>query len=165
MGVDKALVGEGAESVLKRKLETLPESEWDYVLLDCPPTLGTLAVNALTAAREVLVPVEAHVLPLAGVVQLLEMVALVKGRLNAELAVTGILACRVDARTRHSREVVEKLRERFGSLVYRTVIRESVRLAEYPSFHQPILHYAARSNGAKDYREAAKELIEQERSS
>ena len=136
------------------------------MLLDCPPTLGTLALNALTAAREVLVSVEAHVLPLAGVVQLLEMVALVKGRvINPELAVTGILACRVDARTRHSREVVEKLRERFGPLVYRTVIRESVRLAECPSFHQPILGYAARSNGAKDYREAAKELIEQERSS
>ncbi len=166
VGVDKALVGEaGAESILKRKLEALPEEEWDYVLFDCPPTLGTLAVNALAAAREVLVPVEAHVLPLAGVVQLLELVEVVKERLNPELAVTGILACRVDARTRHSREVVEKLRERFGPIVYRTVLRESVRLAECPSFHQPILSYAARSTGAKDYREAAKELIEQERSS
>jgi chromosome partitioning protein len=143
-------------------LERLPPDRWDYVLLDCPPTLGILTVNALAAARELLVPVEAHVMALSGLAQLLHTVEVVRDRLNPDLQVTGILACRVDSRTRHAREVVERLRERSGNLVYRTVIRENIRLAECPSFGQPITQYDPKSAGAADYRALAQEIMEQE---
>src|SRR5258708_9197264 len=96
-GVEKALAGEvGAESILRRRIRKLPKDKWDYLLIDCPPTLGILAINALTAADEVLIPVEAHVMALAGVAQIIKTAEVVKDRLNADLELTGILACRVD---------------------------------------------------------------------
>ncbi|MBI4644491.1 MAG: ParA family protein [Deltaproteobacteria bacterium] len=163
VGVEKILAGEvGAETILRRHLEGLPPERWDYILMDCPPTLGVLTVNALAAARELLVPVEAHVMALSGLAQLLHTVEVVQARLNPELVISGILACRVDARTRHAREVVERLRERSGDLVYQTVIRENIRLAECPSFGQPITQSDPRSAGAADYRALAAEVIRQE---
>jgi chromosome partitioning protein len=163
VGVEKMLAGEvGAETILRRNLERLPQGRWDYVLLDCPPTLGILTVNALAAVAELLVPVEAHVMALGGLAQLLQTVEIVRDRLNPNLKISGILACRVDARTRHAREVVEELRKRSGDLVYRTVIRENIRLAECPSFGQPITSYDPKSAGAADYRALASEIIGQE---
>lgn len=160
VGVEKALAAaEDAERRLRRNLEDLPTGRWDYVLLDCPPALGVVTVNALAAAAEVLIPVEAHVLPLKGLVQLLSTLEVVRERLNADLGIFGILVCRLDSRTRHSREVLEILRERFGSQVFETVIRENVRLAECPSFGQPITLYAPRSTGALDYRALAGEIL------
>jgi len=165
VGVEKALAGEmGAETILRRNLERLPTDRWDYVLVDCPPALGILTINALTAVREVLIPVEAHVMALGGLAQLLQTITVVRERLNPDLEISGILACRVDARTRHAQEVVEQLRDRFGNLVYNVVIRENVRLAEAPSFGQPITLYDPRSHGAEDYRALAQEIIAQERS-
>lgn len=162
---ERLLAGEvGAEMLLRKSLEGLPVGKWDYVLLDCPPALGILTVNALAAARELLVPIEAHVMPLNGLVQLMRSVELVRGRLNPALAVAGILACRVNRRTRHALEVVEELRRRFGPLVLRSEVRESVRLAECPSFGEPVTRYAGRSAGAEDYRAVASEILEQERS-
>jgi chromosome partitioning protein len=164
VGAEKFLAGEvGAETILRRNLEAVEkEGRWDYALVDCPPTLGVLTVNALAATSEVLVPVEAHVMALSGLAQLIETVQLVQERLNPELRITGILACRVDARTRHAQEVVEQLRERFGKLVYESVIRENVRVAEAPSFSMPITIYDHRSYGASDYRALAEEVIAQE---
>jgi chromosome partitioning protein len=163
VGAEKFLAGEvGAETILRRNLETVTEERWEYALLDCPPTLGVLTVNALAATSEVLVPVEAHVMALSGLAQLIETVQLVQERLNPALKITGILACRVDARTRHAQEVVEQLRERFGNLVYKSVIRENVRVAEAPSFSVPITVYDQRSYGAVDYRALADEVIAQE---
>jgi len=163
MGVERIMSGEvGAELILKRNLARLPGDGWDYLLIDCPPTLGILTISALAAVKELLVPVEAHVMALSGLAQLLHTVEVVKERLNPDLRVTGILACRVDARTRHAREVVEQLRERSGDLVYQTVIRENIRLAECPSFGQPITGYDPRSSGAADYRSLAQEIIAQE---
>jgi chromosome partitioning protein len=165
VGAEKALAGEvGAETILRRHLQALPEKTWHYVLIDCPPSLGILTVNAMTAVREIIVPVEAHVMALNGLAQLLKTVDVAKERLNPELKITGILACRVDARTRHALEVVEQLRDRFGKTVYNVVIRENVRLAESPSFKQPIIQYDSRSYGAEDYRALAKAVIKQERS-
>lgn len=165
VGAEKALAGEvGAETILRRHLQALPENIWHYVLIDCPPSLGILTVNAMTAVREIIVPVEAHVMALNGLAQLLKTVDVAKERLNPELKITGILACRVDARTRHALEVVEQLRARFGKTVYSVVIRENVRLAESPSFKQPITQYDPRSYGAEDYRALAKAVIKQERS-
>ena len=152
----------GAEMILRRQLQRLPATAWDYVLLDCPPSLGVLTLNALVAAREVLVPVEAHVMALGGLAQLLATLEVVRERLNPQLELAGIVACRLDARTRHGREVLQELQSRFGERVYRATIRENVRLAEAPSFGEPITRYDARSTGTADYRALAEEVIRQE---
>jgi chromosome partitioning protein len=162
-GVEKALSNEVAsESILKLKFERMPNKPWDYLLIDCPPTLGVLSLNALTTANEVLVPVEAHVMALHGLVQLLKTISLVKQRLNPQLEVTGILACRFDARTKHSHEVLSQLRARFEGKVYQCTIRENIRLAEAPLHLKPITTYDPSCNGSQDYRNLAKEIILQE---
>lgn len=151
-----------AETILRRKVAAVSPADWDYIFVDCPPALGMLTLNALAAVHEVLVPVEAHVMALRGVAQLLGTLEGVRDGLNPELRLSGIVACRVDARTRHAQEVVDQLRARFGDVVYQTVIRENVRLAEAPSFGEPITRYDGRSAGAADYRALASEVIEQE---
>jgi len=162
-GVDRALAEEvGPETILRGHLGRLPP-RWKYILLDCPPALGILTVNALTSAREVLITVEAHVMALQGLAKLLQTIEVVRKRLNTKLELAGVLACRVDARTRHGLEVVEDLRSRFADQMYKTEIRENVRLAECPSFRQPITQYDIHSRGAEDYRELAREVIAQER--
>jgi chromosome partitioning protein len=162
VGAEKALAGEvGAETILRRRLAAL-KGPWQYILIDCPPALGLLTVNALAAAQEVLVTVESHVMALSGLTRLLETLEVVKERLNPDIKMAGILACRVDARTRHAQEVVEQLQNRFGSLVYKTLIRENVRLAECPSFGLPITLYDPQCNGAADYRQLATDVIRQE---
>ena len=162
VGVDKALAGEvGAEMILSRHLTPLSD-QWDYILLDCSPTLGIVTINALAAAREILIPVEAHVMALRGLAHLLKTVETIRVRLNADLTIAGILACRVDARTRHALEVVAQLRERFGTQVFQVVIRESIRLAECPSFGKPVTYYDPQGHGAKDYRMLAEEVIKLE---
>ncbi len=158
-GVEKALAGEVAsESILKNKLDRLDNQPWDYILIDCPPTLGILSLNALTMAEEVLVPVEAHVMALHGLVQLLKTINLVKQRLNPKLEIAGILPCRVDFRTKHSQEVVAQLKARFEGKVYKSVIRENIRLAEAPLHLKPITTYDTHCKGAADYRSLAQEL-------
>jgi chromosome partitioning protein len=152
----------GAETILRTKLARLPD-RWDYVLLDTGPALGALTVSGLATAREILVPVESHSLALDGLAQLLETVDVVQERLNPDVRITGILACRVAGRTRHCNEVVDELRSRFGDLVFTTVIRENVRLAEAHSFGQPITEYDTRSAGAADYRALATEVISKEK--
>jgi len=121
-------------------------------------------LNALTMANEVLIPVEAHVMALHGLVQLLKTINLVQQRLNASLKVAGILACRVDFRTKHASEVLSQLRSRFAGQVYNTVIRENIRLAEAPLHLKPITVYDPNCNGSKDYRALAVEIIRQEKS-
>jgi chromosome partitioning protein len=158
VGVDKALAGEvGAETILRRALDGLPQ-RWDAVVVDCPPSLGLLAVSALAGCPEVLVPVETRVMALAGLAALVQTVERVRDRLNPGLRLAGLLACRFDTRTRLSQDIVSTLRERFAGDVFQTVIRENVRLAEAPSFGKPITLYDPRSAGAEDYRSAAVEL-------
>jgi chromosome partitioning protein len=160
VGAEKALAAEpGAEIILRDKLEGVGD-EFDYILIDCPPTLGVLSVNALTAVGEVLVPVAAQVMSLHGIAQLQQTIELVKRRLNPRLTFAGILACRLDQRTNHGPEIVAKLRERFPE-TFRTTIRENVRLAECPSMGEPITSYAPTSSGAEDYRALADELMKQ----
>jgi len=162
-GVEKALANDvGAEKSLKSKFEGLKHKPWDYVLIDCPPTLGILSLNALSLVDEVLVPVETHVMALHGLVQLLKTISLVQQRLNPTLQLTGILACRVDFRTKHSPEVLSQLRTRFEGKVYKNVIRENIKLAEAPLHMKPIIQYDPHSHGSADYRGLAKEVIEQE---
>ena len=161
--VERALAGEpGAEHTLKLRLKQLPAGRFSYILIDCPPSLGLLTVNALTAASEVFVPVEAHVLGLHGLDKLVQTVAVVKERLNASLRISGIVACRVKSQTRHAQEVMNDIRERFPELFFEAVIRENIRLTECPSQGVPITSYAPTSHGADDYRKLASEVIAQE---
>lgn len=162
VGIEKALAREkDAEMILRPKVAAL--TGWDYILLDCPPTLGVLAVNALAASDEVLVPVESHVMALDGLKALTSTINTVKVNMDLPVLMGGIVACRVDARTRHALEVVEALRAAYPQFVYKTVIRENVRLAECPSFGVPITQYDPKSHGAEDYRSLAAEVIGEEK--
>lgn len=163
IGLEKRLAQEvGAETILKHKIAELNQKEWDYLLIDCPPTLGLLTINALTTAQEVIVPVEARIMALNGLVQLLETIGIIKERLNPKLRISGIVPCRVDYRTNHAQEVVKELRNNFKEKVYKTAIRENIRLAEAPSYTKPITAYDAHCNGTRDYRALAREIIKQE---
>ena len=156
--VERTAAGTKAEGRLRRAVLALPET-WDWVLVDCPPSLGLLALSALVACPFVLVPVEAHTMALAGLAALQQTMAHVRAELNPDLELLAVLACRVDARTNLSRDVVTRLRDWGGPLVLEAIVRESVRLAEAPSFHQPITQYAPASSGAEDYRAVAAELL------
>ncbi len=159
-GVEKALSGEiGSETILKNKLLKEINEQWDYVLIDCPPTLGILSINALTTAKEVIIPVEAHVMALHGLVQLLKTIQMVQERLNPDLKITGILPCRVDLRTKHSKEVLSQLNTRFKKQIFQSIIRENIRLAEAPLHLKPIFEYDKLCNGSVDYNMLAKEVM------
>lgn len=162
-GAEKLLANEvGRDTILKKKLKDMVD-EYDYLLFDCPPSLGVITINALTAAREVFIPVETKILALNGLVTLTHTIQLVKERLNPSLEITGIIACMYESRTNLSREVVEKLRARFGKKVFKTIIRENVRLAECPISGLPIHLYAPGSAGAHDYENLTDEVIASEK--
>jgi chromosome partitioning protein len=157
---EKITAGEiSVESRLKRRLGGLDKNRWDYVLIDTPPTLGLITLNALTAAQDLLVPVTTHVLSLSGVAQLIETFDEVKEILNPSLNILGFVACRVDVRTRHSKDIIELLMNQFGNKVLKSTIRESIRLAEAPSFQQSITEYESKSTASEDYRALAAEII------
>ena len=139
-----------------RAMERLP-AIWDMVLVDCAPSLGYLGVAPLAACEEALVPVEAHVLAMAGITSLLETMARIQVKLNPGLRLSGVVACRVN-RTAHARAVAERLGQRFPEAFLSTQVRESIRLAEAPSFRLPITQYAPASTGAEDYRAVAAEF-------
>jgi len=145
-------------SVLRSALRGVGR-RYDWVLLDCPPGLGLLTVNALAAAGELIAPVPTEALGLEGVGQLLETVDQVRRQLNRRLRVRGLLATRYDRRERVAQEVVERLRTDYGEPVFATVIRRNVRLSEAPAFQQPITTYAPQSRGAEDYRALAQEVL------
>ncbi len=162
-GVEKALASEvGAETILRQQCKKLQKNGYNYILIDCPPNLGILTINALTAAQEVIIPVEARVMALSGLVQLMQTIDIIKQRLNKNLHIAGIVPCRVDARTKHAREVVAALKSNFKGMLYQTAIRENIRLSEAPSFTQPIIDYDTNCYGSFDYRALAKEVIKQE---
>ncbi|MFO7959778.1 MAG: ParA family protein [Nitriliruptoraceae bacterium] len=145
------------EHRLDRALEgVLPE--FDLVLVDCPPSLGLLTINALVAAHEVLVPIQCEYYALEGLSQLLRTVELVADNLNRRLRVGGVVLTMYDARTNLAQQVVEEVRNYFGELTYTTVIPRSVRLSEAPSFGQPISVYDPASRGARAYQRLAREV-------
>jgi chromosome partitioning protein len=164
MGLEKRLAQEvGAEIILKNKFQEIKRGQYDYIIIDCPPTLGILTINALTAVHEIIVPVEARIMALSGLIQLLQTISVIKDRLNPKLRISGIVPCRVDLRTNHAKEVVKELRTNFKDKMYKTAIRENIRLSEAPSYLQPITKYDTHCNGAQDYRLLAREVIKQER--
>jgi chromosome partitioning protein len=145
------------ELKLKRALEAV-RNEYDVVLIDCPPSLGLLTVNGLAAADDVIVPIQCEYYALEGLGQLLRNVALVRSSLNATLDVRGIILTMFDARTRLAEQVETEVREHFGTKVYKTVVPRTVRLAEAPSFGQPVIVFDPTSRGAVAYRNLAKEV-------
>ncbi len=143
---------------LREKLP--PTREFDFVLIDTPPSLGFLTINALGAADEVLIPVQASFLALGGLTRLQETVEVVRGRTNPGLRINGVVVTMFDRRTVHSREVEARLREHFGPLVYRTVIDRSVDFDYATAAREPLVSYEPRSRGSSAYRRLAQEVIE-----
>ena len=149
---------ENREIVLKNAIASIKD-DYDYILFDCPPSLGLLTVNSLTASDEVLIPVQSEYYALAGLVQLMNTIKLIKDSLNAQLAIAGVLITMYDSRLNIAKEVVEEIRKHFSGHVFETVIYRNVRLAEAPSHGKPIIQYAATSKGATNYLMLAEELI------
>jgi chromosome partitioning protein len=149
----------GGERYLAQSLEGTT-TDYSFVFLDCPPSLGPLTVNALAAADGVLVPVQAEYYALEGLAQLLGSVELVRRRLNPRLVVSGVLLTMVDRRTRLAAEVEDEVRRHLGNLVFHTSVPRSVRLAEAPSHGLPVIAYDRRSAGAEAYWKVAMELVE-----
>jgi len=166
-GAEVELVEEdGREQRLKEALARSPrvgnaEDRWDYVLIDCPPSLGLLTVNALVASTEVMIPIQAEYYALEGLGQLLKTVEMVRAALNPTLKVSSMLITMYDARTRLASQVAEEVREHFRDTVMRTFIPRAVRVSEAPSFGQTVMTYDPGSPGALSYLEAAKELAKQ----
>ncbi|MDO8361594.1 MAG: AAA family ATPase [Actinomycetota bacterium] len=145
------------ENRLRRAIQGVL-SDYDYILIDCPPSLGLLTVNGLNAAAEVLVPIQCEYYALEGLGQLLRNVDLVKRNLNPQLEVSTIVCVMYDARTKLADQVVKEVREHFGDKVCRSVVPRTVRLSEAPSFGQPIITFDSTSRGATAYRGVAKEV-------
>jgi chromosome partitioning protein len=159
-GAEVELVGVMArETRLKSSIAPLRE-QYDTVLLDCPPSLGLLTVNALTAADSVLIPLQCEYLALEGLTQLISAIRLVQDHLNPSLRIEGVLLTMFDARLNLSQQVVEEARKFFAERVYKTLIPRNVRLSEAPSFGKPIVLYDPHSTGAESYRELAREVLE-----
>ena len=158
VGAELELVNRGnRESVMKRALSEARQ-QYKYVLIDCPPSLGLLTLNMLTAADSVLIPIQCEYYALEGLSQLLNAVRLVQQNFNPALAIEGVLLTMYDARLNLSKQVDVEAREYFGNKVYRTAIPRNVRLAEAPSFGKPIILYDVRSVGAKSYLSLAQEM-------
>jgi len=159
VNLDRALAGEpGAEQILKLALQ---EAEaWDIVLIDCPPALGLATLNALATATSVLIACEMTSLAVSGLDALLQTIEKVRARINPELAMLGIVPNKVDFRTRLTRDVIDGLRARFNGDLLDTCIRQSIRLAEAPSFRLPINSYDPTGRGAHDFRDLASEVAQ-----
>src|ERR671933_423105 len=160
VGAEVELVSSLArEFKLKRALEKLPPDSYDRVLLDCPPSLDLLTLNALTAADEVLIPIQCEYYALEGLTQLMRSIRMVREELNPDLKIGGVLLTMFDTRTNLAHQVVEEVRTFFGNQVFHTVIPRNVRLSEAPSFGLPVALYAPKSVGAEAYAAVAEEVL------
>jgi chromosome partitioning protein len=154
----------GREYIVKEALAPVRD-EYDYVLIDAPPSLGLLTVNALTASDEVIIPLQCEYLALRGMRFLLETIDKVRTKLNPELEIRGILPTMYNTRTLHAQEVVEEIRSMFGDKVFDVIIKSSIRFAEAPLAHQPILEYDPNHDGAMAYRQLAEVIVDGEKTS
>ncbi len=153
------LIGtENKEFILRDALDSVRE-DYDFILIDCPPSLNVLTINAMCAANTVLVPIQCEYYALEGLSQLMHTIELVRDRLNPELEIEGVVFTMYDARTNLSLEVVENVKSNLNQTIYKTIIPRNVRLAEAPSYGMPITKYDSRSSGAESYRMLADEVI------
>ena len=152
---------EGRESTLKKGLDKV-KGNYDYIFIDCPPSLGLLTINSLTAVDSVLIPIQCEFYALEGVSQLVSTIELVKKSVNPKLEIQGVILSMFDGRTNLSAQVVQEVKKYFGGKVYSTVIPRNVRLAEAPSFGMPITEYDPKSKGAEAYMDFAEEFLDLE---
>ncbi|MCM8764738.1 MAG: ParA family protein [Candidatus Omnitrophica bacterium] len=150
----------GREFLLKECLASA--GDFDYIFIDCPPSLGLLTLNALTTADEIYIPLQTEFLALQGISKLLQTIEIVRKRLNHGIKIKGIIGTRFDGRKRLNREVVERIREYFGEQFFKTLIRENISLAEAPSFGKTIYEYKPDSYGSQDYFNLSREILERE---
>lgn len=149
---------EERESVLKQAIGEL-KKQYEYIIIDCSPSLGLITINALTAADSIIIPVQCEFFALEGLGKLLNTIKLVQTRLNPTLEIEGFLLTMYDARLRLANQVVEEVRHHFGNMVFQTVIQRNVRLSEAPSHGKPVILYDALSNGSNNYLNLAKEIL------
>ncbi len=147
---------------MRRSLQDLPDS-YDYMLIDSPPSLGILTLNAVCAVEEVFIPLQTEFFALQGLGKLLRTLGRVKRAANRSLRVTGVVACKHDARTCLGKEILDDIHSHFGRRVFETIVRQNVRLAEAPGFGLPITEYDPECHGAKDYRALAREVVAMEK--
>lgn len=146
------------ESVLKDAIANIRD-EFDYILIDCPPSLGLLTINALIAANSLLIPIQCEYYALEGVAKLLESMQMVKRRMNPELEIFGVLMTMFDSRTTLSKQVVDEVQNYFGKKMFKTIIPRNVKLSEAPSHGMPVIQYARVSKGSLAYMKLAKEVV------
>lgn len=159
-GAEIELIGKNhKETILRQELDFVRD-EYDFIMIDCPPSLNVLTVNAMVASDTVLVPIQCEFYALEGLSQLIHTINLVRERLNSKLDIEGIVFTMYDARTNLSQQVVENVKSHVTQRVYKTMIPRNVRLAEAPSYGEPITVYDSKSAGAEAYRSLAKELLE-----
>ena len=152
---------EGREQRLRKAIDKVRQ-KYDYIFIDCPPSLGLLTINSLTAVQSVLIPIQCEFYALEGVSQLVSTIEIVRKNLNKELEIEGVILSMFDGRTNLSVQVVQEVKKYFGAKVYSTVIPRNIRLAEAPSYGMAITEYDPKSRGAEAYREFAEEFLERE---
>lgn len=156
------LIGiENKEYIIKNEVDKI-KNNYDFVIIDCPPSLSMLTINAMTTADSVLVPIQCEYYALEGLSQLIHTIELVKERLNSNLEIEGVVFTMYDARTNLSLQVVENVKDNLNQNIYKTIIPRNIRLAEAPSYGMPINLYDTKSSGAESYRLLADEVIEKE---
>ncbi|MBQ9339789.1 MAG: ParA family protein [Paludibacteraceae bacterium] len=159
VGAEIEMLGlEDRENIMKRVLQPV-RSEYDYIIIDCSPSLGLITVNALTASDSVIIPVQAEFFALEGIAKLLNTIKIIKSQLNPALQIEGFLVTMYDSRLRLSSQVYDEVKKHFGKLVFNTVITRNVRLSEAPSHGLSVIDYDKSSKGAQNYISLAKELI------
>lgn len=161
-GAEIELIGVEEKEYILKKITDKIRRKYDYIIMDCPPSLSMLTINALTAATSVLVPIQCEYYALEGLSQLIHTIELVKERLNKRLEIEGVVFTMYDARTNLSLQVVENVKDNLKQNIYKTIIPRNVRLAEAPSYGQPITMYDSKSAGAESYRLLAEEVINRE---
>ena len=148
----------GRESILKKALEPI-QDDYEYIVIDCPPSLGLLTLNALAASNSILIPIQCEYYAMEGLGQLLNTIRLVQKSLNKKLQIEGVLLTMFDSRLRLSQEVAEQIKDHFKDKLYKSIIRRNVRLGESPSFGKPIILYDASSAGSQDYMSLVGEIL------
>jgi chromosome partitioning protein len=148
------------EHMLKQVIGKIEKDKYDYVLIDCSPSLGLITVNALTAANSVIIPVQCEYFALEGLGKLLNTIKIIQGRLNPDLAIEGFVLTMYDPRLRLSNQVVDEVKKHFQQMVFETIIQRNIKLSESPSFGKPVIIYDAESKGAVNYLNLARELLQ-----
>ncbi len=159
VGVEVELYEVADRELYMRRALNQVKDDYDYILIDCSPSLGLITLNALTAANSVIIPVQSEYFALEGIGKLLHTIKLLKGQLNPSLKIEGFVLTMFDARLRHANQVATEVKSHFGDMVFNTMIQRNVKLSEAASYGQPVLQYDPESRGAINYLDLAKELI------